>query len=232
MFSLAGKCLKTMEARSSRRARFLSRSAAFTRFLSLARPSAGLWFWLRPRSLLFTPEWFSLFFPEEEDDDDDEEEEEIDVVTVDRRKSSRRSHTSPLVLKRSHVNIHQHNYAAQQPPEKRAKAESSSAAPRQSGGRRCWSPKSEGEDNDKRRTHNVLERQRRNELKMSFMVLRDEVPAVANNEKAAKVVILKKAAEFIMEVREQERKLLAKKDELRKRSRELKQRLQQLRTSP
>lgn len=169
---------------------------------------------------------------EEEDDDDDEEEEEIDVVTVDRRKSSRRSHTSPLVLKRSHVNIHQHNYAAQQPPEKRVKAESSSAAPRQSGGRRCWSPKSEGEDNDKRRTHNVLERQRRNELKMSFMVLRDEVPAVANNEKAAKVVILKKAAEFIMEVREQERKLLAKKDELRKRSRELKQRLQQLRTSP
>lgn len=201
MFSLAGKCLKTMEARSSRRACFLSRSAAFTRFLSLARPSAGRWFWLRPRSLLFTPECFSLFFPEEEDDDDDEEEEEIDVVTVDRRKSSRRSHTSPLVLKRSHVNIHQHNYAAQQPPEKRVKAESSSAAPRQSGGRRCWSPKSEGEDNDKRRTHNVLERQRRNELKMSFMVLRDEVPAVANNEKAAKVVILKKAAEFIMEVR-------------------------------
>ncbi|XP_005949837.1 LOW QUALITY PROTEIN: transcriptional regulator Myc-2-like [Haplochromis burtoni] len=168
---------------------------------------------------------------ESEEEDDDEEEEEIDVVTVDRRKSSRRSHTSPLVLKRSHVNIHQHNYAAQQPPEKRVKAESSSAAPRQSGGRRCWSPKSEGEDNDKRRTHNVLERQRRNELKMSFMVLRDEVPAVANNEKAAKVVILKKAAEFIMEVREQERKLLAKKDELRKRSRELKQRLQQLRTS-
>lgn len=172
---------------------------------------------------------FPCFFSEEEDDE--EEEEEIDVVTVDRRKSSRRSHTSPLVLKRSHVNIHQHNYAAQQPPEKRVKAESSSAAPRQSGGRRCWSPKSEGEDNDKRRTHNVLERQRRNELKMSFMVLRDEVPAVANNEKAAKVVILKKAAEFIMEVREQERKLLAKKDELRKRSRELKQRLQQLRTS-
>lgn len=168
---------------------------------------------------------------EEEDDDDDEEEEEIDVVTVDKRKSSQRSHTSPLVLKRSHVNIHQHNYAAQQPPEKRVKAESSSVAPRQSGGRRCWSPKSEGEDNDKRRTHNVLERQRRNELKMSFMVLRDEVPAVANNEKAAKVVILKKATEFIMEVREQERKLLAKKDELRKRSRELKQRLQQLRTS-
>ncbi|XP_005753921.1 transcriptional regulator Myc-2-like [Pundamilia nyererei] len=168
---------------------------------------------------------------ESEEEDDDEEEEEIDVVTVDRRKSSQRSHTSPLVLKRSHVNIHQHNYAAQQPPEKRVKAESSSAAPRQSGGRRCWSPKSEGEDNDKRRTHNVLERQRRNELKMSFMVLRDEVPAVANNEKAAKVVILKKAAEFIMEVREQERKLLAKKDELRKRSRELKQRLQQLRTS-
>lgn len=221
-----------MEARSSRRARFLSRSAAFTRFLSLfSHSSISRTVVLAQTAITFiyTRMFFLVFFSEEEDDE--EEEEEIDVVTVDRRKSSRRSHTSPLVLKRSHVNIHQHNYAAQQPPEKRVKAESSSAAPRQSGGRRCWSPKSEGEDNDKRRTHNVLERQRRNELKMSFMVLRDEVPAVANNEKAAKVVILKKAAEFIMEVREQERKLLAKKDELRKRSRELKQRLQQLRTS-
>lgn len=165
------------------------------------------------------------------DSEEEEDEEEIDVVTVERRKTPRRSHTTPLVLKRSHINIHQHNYAAQQPAGKRVKVEIGGPAQRQSGGRRCWSPKSDGEDDDKRRTHNVLERQRRNELKLSFVALREEVPAVANNEKAAKVVILKKAAEFIMEVREEERKLLAKKDGLRKRSRELKQRLQQLRTS-
>ncbi|XP_036938912.1 transcriptional regulator Myc-B-like isoform X3 [Acanthopagrus latus] len=177
---------------------------------------------------------------EEEVEDGGLEDEEIDVVTVDRRKTSRRSdgsrqNASPLVLKRSHINIHQHNYAAQQPAShrpKRSKTENGCpAAPRQTGGRRCWSPRSDGEeDDDKRRTHNVLERQRRNELKMSFMALRDEVPAVANNDKAAKVLILKKATQFVTEIREDERRLLTMKDELRKRSRELKHRLEQLRT--
>uniref|UniRef100_A0A8C9MZE8 BHLH domain-containing protein n=1 Tax=Serinus canaria TaxID=9135 RepID=A0A8C9MZE8_SERCA len=57
---------------------------------------------------------------------------------------------------------------------------------------------SDSEENDKRRTHNVLERQRRNELKLSFFALRDEIPEVANNEKAPKVVILKKATEYGM----------------------------------
>uniref|UniRef100_A0A3B4WQ42 Transcriptional regulator Myc-like n=1 Tax=Seriola lalandi dorsalis TaxID=1841481 RepID=A0A3B4WQ42_SERLL len=69
-------------------------------------------------------------------------------------------------------------------------------------------PRSDGEDNeDKRRTHNVLERQRRSELKMSFLALRDEIPAVANNDKTAKVVILKTAAEFITKIQEDERRL-------------------------
>ncbi|GAA6236386.1 transcriptional regulator Myc-B-like isoform X2 [Lates japonicus] len=172
---------------------------------------------------------------EEEEEEEEEEDEEIDVVTVDRRKASRRSDTSPLVLKRSHINIHQHNYAAQQPSAtreqpaiKRIRSEvASPASPR----RRCWSPRSDGEDgDDRRRTHNVLERQRRNELKMSFLALRDEIPAVAHNDKAAKVVILKTATEFISEIREDERRLLTMKDELRRRSRELKLRLQQLRT--
>ncbi|XP_041805263.1 transcriptional regulator Myc-1-like isoform X2 [Chelmon rostratus] len=180
----------------------------------------------------------------EEEEEENDEDEEVDVVTVDRRKASRRSDTSsrpdasPLVLKRSHINIHQHNYAAQQPSAtrqqpagKRMKSESRCpAAARQSGGRRCWSPRSDGEDEDKRRTHNVLERQRRNELKMSFLALRDEIPALANNDKAAKVLILKKATEFIAKIREDERRLLRMKDELRKRSRELKHRLEQLRT--
>lgn len=178
---------------------------------------------------------------EEEEDEEEEEEEEIDVVTVERRRVGRRldaggSDSSPLVLKRCHVNIHQHNYAAQpsppeQPAGKRAKSESVRPAPRQGGTRRCWSPRaSDGEDNDKRRTHNVLERQRRNELKLSFLTLRDEIPEVANNDKAAKVLILKKAAECIMGMRTDEQRLVATKEELRKRSEELKHRLQLLRT--
>ncbi|KAF3698541.1 Transcriptional regulator Myc-B [Channa argus] len=170
--------------------------------------------------------------------EEEEDDEEIDVVTVERRKAYRRSDTSPLVLKRSHINIHQHNYAAQQPSApheqpalKRVRSEASCTALKQSNGRRCWSPRSDGEDSeDRRKTHNVLERQRRNELKMSFLALRDEVPAVAKNDKAAKVVILKKATEFVVELRKDERRLLTTKDELRKRSRELRLRLEQLRT--
>ncbi|XP_026229390.1 transcriptional regulator Myc-like [Anabas testudineus] len=170
-----------------------------------------------------------------ESEEEEAEDEEIDVVTVERRKVPRRSVPSPLVLKRSHITIHQHNYAAQQPSVpheqpaiKRVKSEAPCPP---SSGRRCWSPRSDGSDGeDRRRTHNVLERQRRNELKMSFLSLRDEVPAVARNDKAAKVVILKKATEFVVELRGDERRLLKTKDELRKRSRELRQRLEQLRT--
>ncbi|XP_028283205.1 transcriptional regulator Myc-like isoform X2 [Parambassis ranga] len=167
----------------------------------------------------------------EEEEEGAEEEEEIDVVTVDRRKASCRSDSSPLVLKRSHVSIHQHNYAAQQPAGKRMKAESACLAPRQRDGRRCCSPRSDSEDEDRRRTHNVLERQRRTELRMSFLALREEVPALANHQKAAKVVVLKRATEFIQEVRADQRRLLTMKDELTKRSRELRRRLEQLRTS-
>ncbi|XP_048122228.1 transcriptional regulator Myc-A [Alosa alosa] len=189
---------------------------------------------------------------DEDDEDDDEEEEEIDVVTVERRQAVRRSDSdpsnlrqhSPLVLKRCHVSTHQHNYAAppstrhEQPAVKRLRLEpvtaSNSSRPgRQSGGsRKCSSPRtSDSEDNDKRRTHNVLERQRRNELKMSFFALRDEIPEVANNEKAAKVVILKKATECIFSMQSDEQRLLSLKEQLRRKSEQLRLRLEQLRNS-
>ncbi|XP_061821305.1 transcriptional regulator Myc-like isoform X2 [Nerophis lumbriciformis] len=195
---------------------------------------------------------------EEEDDDDDdeeeEEEEEIDVVTVEKRQAVKRCdpslgetrHPSPLVLKRCHVSTHQHNYAAHPPSrhEKRAVkrlkleggaggvgvvASQSRVLKQISSNRKCSSPRtSDTEDHDKRRTHNVLERQRRNELKLSFFALRDEIPEVANNEKAAKVVILKKAAECICSMQTDEHRLLSLKEQLRKKSELLKQRLSQL----
>ncbi|KAI1902060.1 hypothetical protein AGOR_G00040830 [Albula goreensis] len=185
---------------------------------------------------------------DDEDEEEEEEEEEIDVVTVEKRKTVKRSdasgvpsrqHHSPLVLKRCHVPIHQHNYAAhpstrnEQPAVKRIKFESSSRVLKQiSNNRKCTSPRtSDSEDNDKRRTHNVLERQRRNELKLSFFALRDEIPEVANNEKAAKVVILKKATECIFSMQSDEQKLISLKEQLRKKSEQLKHRLEQLRNS-
>lgn len=194
---------------------------------------------------------------EEEDDDEDEEEdeEEIDVVTVEKRQSVRRCessgspssesrHHSPLVLKRCHVSTHQHNYAAhpstrqEQPAVKRLRLESSNTSSSSrvlkqiSSNRKCSSPRtSDTEDYDKRRTHNVLERQRRNELKLSFFALRDEIPEVANNEKAAKVVILKKATECIYSMQTDEQKLVSLKEQLRRKSEHLKQKLAQLQSS-
>lgn len=196
---------------------------------------------------------------EDDDEDDQEEEEEIDVVTVEKRQAVKRCdpspletrHPSPLVLKRCHVSTHQHNYAAhpsmkhEQPAVKRLKLESSISGGGGGGGgshsrvlkqissnRKCSSPRtSDTEDYDKRRTHNVLERQRRNELKLSFFALRDEIPEVANNEKAAKVVILKKATECIYSMQSDEQRLVSMKEHLRRKSELLKQRLAQLQGS-
>lgn len=195
-----------------------------------------------------------LFYVAEDGDDDDddeedqEEEEEIDVVTVEKRQAVKRCdpspsetrHPSPLVLKRCHVSTHQHNYAAhpstrhEQPAVKRLKLESGNGGHSRvlkqiSSNRKCSSPRtSDTEDYDKRRTHNVLERQRRNELKLSFFALRDEIPEVANNEKAAKVVILKKATECIYNMQSDEQRLLLLKEQLSRKSELLKQRLAQL----
>lgn len=190
----------------------------------------------------------SLSFLKEEEQED---EEEIDVVSVEKRQPPKRSESasspagshskpphSPLVLKRCHVSTHQHNYAAppstrkDYPAAKRAKLDSGRVLKQISNNRKCTSPRSsDTEENDKRRTHNVLERQRRNELKRSFFALRDQIPELENNEKAPKVVILKKATTYIQSVQIEEQKLLSEKDLLRKRREQLKHKLEQLRNS-
>ncbi|XP_035597354.1 transcriptional regulator Myc-like [Oncorhynchus keta] len=182
----------------------------------------------------------------------DSEYEEIDVVTVEKRHAEKRCdpnmsgtrHHSPLVLKRCHVSTHQHNYAAhpstrhEPPAVKRLRLESSNSGSSSrvlkqiSSNRKCPSPwTSDTEDYDKRRTHNVLERQRRNELKLSFFALRDKIPEVANNEKAAKVVILKKAIECIYSMQTDEQRLVNFKEQLRRKSEHLKQKLARLQNS-
>uniref|UniRef100_S4RG66 BHLH domain-containing protein n=1 Tax=Petromyzon marinus TaxID=7757 RepID=S4RG66_PETMA len=88
-----------------------------------------------------------------------------------------------------------------------------------------------GDDSDehgRRRNHNFLERQRREDLKRSFRALRDEVPELAGNEKAAKVVILRKAAESAVAATRRELGLLAEKEQLRVRRAQLQRRLLQL----
>ncbi|XP_006879355.1 PREDICTED: myc proto-oncogene protein-like isoform X2 [Elephantulus edwardii] len=185
-------------------------------------------------------------------EEEQEDDEEIDVVSVEKRQPSGiRSEAgsasvgsrskpphSPLVLKRCHVSTHQHNYAAppstrrDYPASKRAKLDSGRVLKQISNNRKCTSPRtSDSEENNKRRTHNVLERQRRNELKRSFFALRDQIPELENNEKAPKVVILKKATAYILSLQAEEHKLITEKDLLRKRREHLKHRLEQLQNS-
>ncbi|KAK2846054.1 hypothetical protein Q7C36_010908 [Tachysurus vachellii] len=95
--------------------------------------------------------------------------------------------------------------------------------------RKCGSG-SDSEDNERRRNHNILERQRRNDLRSSFLTLRDQLPELAKNDKAAKVLILKKAAEYVGSLESQELRLRQEKDKLQARRQQLLRHLEQVRT--
>lgn len=97
------------------------------------------------------------------------------------------------------------------------------SSPRANGG-------SDSEDSERRRNHNILERQRRNDLRSSFLTLRDHVPELAHNEKAAKVLILKKATEYLSSLEEEELRLQQEKERLQLRRQQLMRRLEQART--
>ncbi|XP_006792569.1 N-myc protein [Neolamprologus brichardi] len=89
---------------------------------------------------------------------------------------------------------------------------------------------SDSEDSERRRNHNILERQRRNDLRSSFLTLRDHVPELAHNEKAAKVLILKKATEYVNSLETEEMRLQQEKERLQVRRQQLMRRLEHART--
>lgn len=76
-------------------------------------------------------------------------------------------------------------------------------------------------DVSKRATHNVLERKRRNDLKTSFHILREEVPEIKDNERAPKVTILRKARDCVDKLRKDETRLLAELAKERRKNQEL-----------
>ena len=78
------------------------------------------------------------------------------------------------------------------------------------------SDESENDSEFTRATHNVLERKRRNDLKLKFQRLRDSVPELKDNERAPKVSILRKSWEHIVRVKEQEKKLAAELEKQKK----------------
>ncbi|XP_055088197.1 N-myc protein [Periophthalmus magnuspinnatus] len=95
---------------------------------------------------------------------------------------------------------------------------------------RAMATGSDSEDSERRRNHNILERQRRNDLRSSFLTLRDHVPELAHNEKAAKVHILKKATEYLSSLEEEELRLQQEKERLQARRQQLMRRLEHSRT--
>ncbi|GAB1294637.1 Protein S-Myc [Apodemus speciosus] len=83
------------------------------------------------------------------------------------------------------------------------------------------------EDIEGRRKHNRMERQRRNIMHYSFLNLRDLVPELAHNEKATKMVILKKATEYIHTLQAYESKLLVERKKLYERQQQLLEKIKQ-----
>lgn len=88
----------------------------------------------------------------------------------------------------------------------------------------------ESDDEQRRASHNVLERKRRNDLKYSFQVLRGQIPELEDNQRAPKVTILRKAAEYIKQIRDKEEELQNRMAKERRKESKLLRRLADLRT--
>ncbi|KAG5305880.1 MYCA regulator, partial [Pseudoatta argentina] len=84
------------------------------------------------------------------------------------------------------------------------------------------------EDTERRRLHNNMERQRRINMKESYEQLRMQVPAVANNDRASKVSILKQGAACIKSLTEKDNSLKSDIKQLKEHNQMLKRKLQHL----
>ncbi|NWV66632.1 MYCN protein, partial [Malurus elegans] len=197
---------------------------------------------------------------DEDEEEEDEEEEIDVVTVEKRRSSTNKAVTTltitvrpknttfssvrtqqnGLILKRCAPIHQQHNYAApspfveteEAPPQKKLKIEvPRPVKPTIQPKPKSSSPRnSDSEDSERRRNHNILERQRRNDLRSSFLTLRDHVPELVKNEKAAKVVILKKATEYVHSLQAEEQKLLLEKEKLQARQEQLLKKIDYKRT--
>lgn len=81
----------------------------------------------------------------------------------------------------------------------------------------------------KRTQHNVLERKRRTDLKNSFFHLRDSVPELEGQERAPKVVILRKASQYITRLIEEQKRQEREMEQLKIKKEKLRRHLAKLR---
>lgn len=87
---------------------------------------------------------------------------------------------------------------------------------------------SDSEGEVTRISHNDLERKRRNELRSRFNNLRESIPSLSTNDKAAKITILRKAYELMPVLQREEKKLLAEKEQEKRKHTELLRKLTKL----
>ena len=90
----------------------------------------------------------------------------------------------------------------------------------------------ESDEEARRASHNVLERKRRNDLKNSFDILRTGIPDLEENIRAPKVVILRKAVEYIKYLQVNDRKIECDYNREQKKFNKLKERLMHLKKRP
>ncbi|KAJ7373921.1 hypothetical protein OS493_009246 [Desmophyllum pertusum] len=148
-------------------------------------------------------------------------EEEIDVVTIEKPKRKRLPQVTDEPPAKRIKPVAMKPKAATTPASSPTK-ESKKDLKRQNSSTSDEEGEGEGEgDGSKRATHNVLERKRRNDLKTSFHILREEVPDIKDNERAPKVTILRKAKDCVDKVKRDETRLLAELAKERRKNEEL-----------
>ena len=129
------------------------------------------------------------------------DEDEIDVVSVARDKTEKKAtslKSDTTREERETLNV---------PPRKLRSRKSNSESSEQ-----------ENEDGNARVSHNDLERKRRNDLRTRFQCLRKSIPSLEETERAAKITILRRASELIPSLHKEEERLLALKDNEKKRN--------------
>lgn len=153
-------------------------------------------------------------------------DEEIDVVTISDRPDKKlltRVNTRKRVASVASAPCSRQTSPSRMPPAKKRRCHSKRTHRLNSAGSNFG--EMESDDEQRRASHNVLERKRRNDLKYSFQILRGQIPELEDNQRAPKVTILKKAAEYIMHIREQDNNLQTRLAREKKRESKLLQRL-------
>lgn len=129
------------------------------------------------------------------------DEDEIDVVSVTGDKTEeKRTSLNPDTTSEAWRTVNT-------PPRKLRSRKSSSESSEQ-----------ENEDGNTRISHNDLERKRRNDLRHRFQSLRKSIPSLEETGRAAKITILRRASELIPSLQNEEERLLAMKDDEKKRN--------------